>query len=268
MVDAVTTNTAVQTGATTAGRSALVSNFETFLSLLTAQLKNQDPLSPMDSTDFTAQLTQMAGVEQQLLTNDLLQALVNQSAGGLDGAVQYIGKEVVAAGSAVKLDGGDATWSYELATNAANVQLQVKDATGAVVWSGPAPTGTEGIHDFTWDGIGNDGVQRADGGVYSLSVASATNASGQTVQSQVLIRGVVTGVEMYDGQPYLTVGGSILPLSQVISVSQATQASTTTGDQEESQGILSSMASTAKDLLDPRDEIMALAGALNPLRLL
>ena len=116
---------------TAGGRANLVSNFETFLQLLTTQLKNQDPLSPLDSNDFTAQLTQMAGVEQQLLTNDLLQALVNQGTGGLDSAVHYIGKEVVAAGSAVRLDDGGATWSYELATNAGSATLEVLDSPGA-----------------------------------------------------------------------------------------------------------------------------------------
>ena len=74
MVDAVTTSAAA--GRITGGTKALASNFETFLTLLTTQMKNQDPLSPMDSNQFTAQLTQMAGVEQQLLTNDLLTSLL------------------------------------------------------------------------------------------------------------------------------------------------------------------------------------------------
>ena len=103
MVDAVTTSTA--TNRISAGSTTLFSNFETFLSLLTAQLKNQDPLSPVDSNQFTAQLTQMAGVEQQLLTNDLLTSLLKaQAAGGLDNASNYIGKEVTAAWSATTCD--------------------------------------------------------------------------------------------------------------------------------------------------------------------
>src|SRR6218665_3124657 len=99
MVDAVSTsNAASRVGA---GSSTLASNFETFLTLLTTQLRNQDPLSPVDSNEFTAQLTQMAGVEQQLLTNDLLTSLLAaQSAGGLAGASNYIGKEATSAWSA------------------------------------------------------------------------------------------------------------------------------------------------------------------------
>ncbi|WP_262423038.1 flagellar hook capping FlgD N-terminal domain-containing protein [Brevundimonas denitrificans] len=80
MVDVIST---AQAGSRmNAGSQMMASNFETFLLLLTAQLKNQDPLSPLDSNEFTGQLTQMAGVEQQLLTNDLLTALLEQTAAG------------------------------------------------------------------------------------------------------------------------------------------------------------------------------------------
>ena len=259
-------NPAATGSATASGRLNLVSNFETFLQLLTTQLKNQDPLSPLDSNDFTAQLTQMAGVEQQLLTNDLLQALVNQSSGGLNGAVSYIGKYITAAGAATRLEGGAANWSYELATDASNVQLEVLDSSGAVVWSGQAPNSAEGVHDFAWDGRTTAGGQRPDGGVYTLRV-SATTAAGQTVQSQVLIRGVVTGVEMYDGQPYATVGGSIVPLSQIISVSAEVPAAAAAQD-EDQRGLVASAVGLARDLLNPMDDVVALAGAINPLRLL
>lgn len=253
MVDAVTTSAA--SSRIGAGSSMLAGNFETFLQLLTAQLKNQDPLSPVDSNQFTAQLTQMAGVEQQLLTNDLLTSLLAaQQGGGLTGAAVYIGKEATAAWSANKLQDGSATWSYELASNAANVQLQVLDSNGAVVWQGAAPDKTTGVHDFTWDGKTSAGGQLPDGGVYTLKVV-ASNGSGAAVDSQVLIRGRITGVELYDGQPYLTVGNSILPLSSVIALEERAQTATTTtpdttGDDED-PGLLASLAS-----------------ALNPLKLL
>tara|TARA_R110002124_G_scaffold1383_6_gene8096 strand:+ start:7931 stop:8620 length:690 start_codon:yes stop_codon:yes gene_type:complete len=224
MVDAVTTATA--TDRTTAGRTAMATNFETFLSLLTAQLKNQDPLSPVDSNQFTSQLTQMSGVEQQLLTNDLLTSLLSaQQSGGLSGAANYIGKDTTAAWSAMKLDGGQATWSYELAADAATTTLEVLDGGGRVVWSGPAPDRTEGTHDFTWDGKTSAGGQLADGGVYTLKVTAKTGAD-ETIDSQTLIRGRITGVELYNGEPYLTVGNSILPLSTVIALQE--RATTTT----------------------------------------
>jgi flagellar basal-body rod modification protein FlgD len=219
MVDAVSTNTA--TSRVNAGGAMMASNFETFLALLTAQLKNQDPLSPVDSNQFTAQLTQMAGVEQQLLTNDLLTSLLAaQQTGGLGDAAQYIGKEATAAWSAVKFEDGKATWSYELAEDAKEAKLQVLDSSGKVVWSGNAPDLKNGIHDFSWDGKTTGGGQVPEGGVYTLKIV-AKDAASAVVDSQVLVRGVVTGVEMYDGQPFLTIKNSILPLSSIISLNQA-----------------------------------------------
>ena len=219
MVDAV--GAYAGTSNTSAARTSLTANFETFLTLLTTQLKNQDPLSPLDSNEFTAQLTQMAGVEQQLLTNDLLTNLLTaQQSQGMTGASNYIGKDVTAVWSADKLTDGKANWSYELGASAGSVTLQVLDATGKTVWTGDAPAKTEGVHDFVWDGKTNAGGQAADGGVYTLKV-TAKNGD-QTVTSQVLTRGQVKGVELYDGTPYLNVGNSILPLSTVIALKGAT----------------------------------------------
>ena len=225
MVDAVTTvNNA--TDRINAGTGMLASNFETFLSLLTSQLKNQDPLSPVDSNQFTAQLTQMAGVEQQLLTNELLKSLVTaQGGGGLASAATYIGKEATAAWPATKFTDGEAEWSYEIASNAASVKLEVLDGSGNVVWSGDAPDKTTGVHEFSWDGdalTGNDGQE---GQVYTLKVV-AKDAAGGAIDAQVLTRGRITGVEMYDGEAYLTVGNSILPLSSVIALEEARTAQT------------------------------------------
>lgn len=198
----------------------LASNFQTFLSLLTTQLRNQDPLSPVDSNEFTAQLTQMAGVEQQLLTNDLLTSLLKAQQGdGLTGAAQYIGKDATAVWSATRFEDGEASWSYELAADATDVTLQVLDASGKVVWSGPAPDKTNGMHDFKWDGKTTGGGQVDDGGVYSLKVL-AKNGAGQDVDSQVLIRGRVTGVEMYDGTPFVIIGKSIMPVSSLIALEE------------------------------------------------
>src|SRR5579863_9689138 len=90
--------TANGTGST--GALPFSQNYDTFLTLLTTQLKNQDPLSPLDTNQFTQQLTQMTGVEQQLLSNQLLQQLVNQNqGGGLTSAVGLIGKNVTANGA-------------------------------------------------------------------------------------------------------------------------------------------------------------------------
>ncbi|MGZ9115037.1 MAG: flagellar hook assembly protein FlgD [Brevundimonas sp.] len=220
MVDAVST-TDKAAARIQNGSGMLASNFETFLALLTSQLKNQDPLSPVDSNQFTAQLTQMAGVEQQLLTNDLLKSLVEaQGGGGLASAANYIGKDATAAWSATKMADGEATWSYELGANAASATLQVLDGSGNVVWSGDAPVKTTGLHDFTWDGDATTGSDGQDGQVYTLKIA-AKNAAGAAIDAQVLTSGRITGVEMYEGEAFLTIGNSIVPLSTVIALEEA-----------------------------------------------
>ena len=243
MVDAVTTTTNNATNRINAGSTMLASNFETFLSLLTSQLKNQDPLSPVDSNQFTAQLTQMAGVEQQLLTNELLKGmLAAQGGGGLAGAANYIGKDATAAWSATKFTDGEAAWQYEIAENAASVKLEVLDGSGNVVWSGDAPDKTTGVHDFTWDGEATSGNDGQDGQVYTLRVV-AKDAAGGAIDAQVLTHGRITGVEVYDGETYLTVGNSILPLSSVIALEESRTAPTPPAD-EEDESLLASLAAS------------------------
>jgi flagellar basal-body rod modification protein FlgD len=246
MVDSINTNTAANR--ITSGQTMLASNFETFLALLTSQLKNQDPLSPVDSNQFTAQLTQMAGVEQQLLTNELLKAMLAGQTTGLGDAATYIGKEATAAWAATRFQDGEASWSYELASNASSVKLQVLNSAGNVVWEGDAPETTTGVHEFTWDGEATTGADAQEDQVYTLKVV-AKDAAGSTVDSQVLTRGRITGVEMYDGEAYLTVGASILPLSSVIALEEAASAhaDTSSGDEEE-QGLLASLASSLNPL--------------------
>ena len=128
-----------------------------------------------------------------------------------------------------------------------------------MVWSGAAPERTEGAHDFVWDGKTTGGGQMDDGGVYTLKI-TAKSGSGGAIDAQVLIRGRITGVEMYDGQPYATIGGSIIPLSQLIALDESgafdglggdTPVPPTTGDDDESESLLASFAN-----------------ALNPLKLL
>lgn len=237
MVDAVSSNNAA--GRVNAGGQMLASNFQTFLSLLTTQLKNQDPLSPVDSNEFTAQLTQMAGVEQQLLTNDLLTGLLKAQQGdGLTGAAQYIGKDATAVWAATRFEDGEANWSYELAADATDATLQVLDASGKVVWSGPPPEKTNGMHDFKWDGKTTGGGQVDDGGVYTLKVV-AKDGAGKAVDSQVLIRGRVTGVEMYDNTPFVIIGNSIMPVSSLIALEEQK----TAAKPEDDAGAASALAS-------------------------
>jgi len=216
----LTSNTSSSSSTTSAinnSLASLASNSQTFLTLLTTQLKNQDPTSPLDTNQFTAQLTQMTGVEQQLLSNQLLQQLVNQSSGsGVTGAVDLIGKNVTASGNTATLQDGAATWQYTLGGTAANVNVQVTDSSGNVVYSGAAAAGT-GPQSFTWNGQNAKGQQQTNGGIYTLSI-NATDTSGNAVNVSNAVTGTATAVEQVNGQTMVTVGGVQVPLTSVTAV--------------------------------------------------
>ena len=200
------------------GRARLAENFDTFLSLLTTQLKNQDPLSPLDSNQFTQQLVQMTGVEQQLLTNDLLKKLVGNTGTGVSTAVSLIGKDVRATSDEAQLAAGKATWAYKLDRAASDVKLEILDSKGRVVRA-IAPTDNKiGEHKLEWDGKGTAGSTLPDG-TYSLRV-TAKDTQGTTVASTVYADGVVTGVEQVDGQTLLTVNGTKVSWDKIISIHQ------------------------------------------------
>ena len=225
---AASTNSQLATAATTAsananltaGQSNLKIGYDTFLTLLTTQLQHQDPTSPLDTNQFTSQLVQMTGVQQQLLGNELLQTLVNQSggAGGVSQAVGLIGKTVHAAGGTAVLDGGRAAWSYDLPSDAASATLSITNAAGRTVWSGPASALGKGRHDFTWNGKDSAGGQLADGANYTLAV-SANNTAGAAIAASTELTGVVGSVEAVNGATVLNIGKSQVPFTSVTSVS-------------------------------------------------
>lgn len=199
-------------------RTRLADNFETFLTLLTAQLKNQDPLSPMDSTQFTQQLTQMTGVEQQLLTNELLEKLVSASSGGVGDAVALIGKQVRAVSDEATLSGGTAAWVYRLDRAADDVKLEVLDDNGKVVRT-LAGDKAAGEHALAWDGKDAAGRTLPDG-TFSLRV-TARDSTGATVPSTTFVEGVVRSVEQVDGVTLISVGATRLPWTTVSAIAEA-----------------------------------------------
>jgi flagellar basal-body rod modification protein FlgD len=234
-VDAVTAGTA----ASATGRTRLAENFDTFLTLLTTQLKNQDPLSPMDSTQFTQQLVQMTGVEQQLLTNDLLEKLVTNTGSGVSTAVSLIGKEVRAEADVAALKNKKAEWTYALDRDATDVKLEILDEKGRVVKS-VAPTDNKaGDHTFTWDGKNAAGSDSAEG-TYTLRV-TAKDSAGSTVTSTVYADGLVTGVEQNDGSTLITIKGAQVPWDKIVRIRQPAEsasqtAATTSGDPTNTTG--------------------------------
>ena len=216
---APTTNAAAS-NTINSGLAGLADNYQTFLSLLTTQLKNQDPLSPLDTNQFTQQLTQMTGVEQQLLSNQLLQQLVNQNqtSSSLVNSVGLIGKTVSVNGDSAVLAGGQATFEFNLPSAPGSMTLSVVDSNNKVVWSGPVAANGAGAQTFTWDGKDSTGAQTADGGTYTLTIA-AKDPSGATITPTTTMQGTATAVQQVSGATMVTVNGAQVPLSSIIGVS-------------------------------------------------
>ena len=223
-----TTPAAGTPNATLQGLGSLADNFNTFLTLLTTQLKNQDPTAPLDSNQFTQQLVQMTGVEQQLNTNSLLQQVVANTSGGVSGAVAMIGTNVKATSTTANLTNGQAQWVYNLPAGAADLKVQVLDANGNVVAAQAPSNMSAGDHVFTWNGTNLAGTQLANGGTYTLQV-TATDANGASLATTSYVEGLVSGVTQSNGAAQIIVNGSAVPVSSVISVNKPTTATTTTG---------------------------------------
>ena len=198
-------------------RNRLADSEQTFLALLTTQLKNQDPLSPLDSNQFTAQIVQMTGVEQQLMTNDLLKMLVGMSDGGLSGSVGLIGKTVTAESDQAVIQGGETSWTYDLDRNATSVKYEILNSQGTTVWSRTDPSVAGGEHSLDWDGKTSAGQQLPDGGTYTLKI-TATGSGGEAIAATPRISGVATGLETIDGVTMVSVGKLKIPVSSITGV--------------------------------------------------
>jgi flagellar basal-body rod modification protein FlgD len=198
------------TGATLAG------NFQTFLTLLTTQLQNQNPLSPLDTNQFTQQLVQFASVEQQLKTNDQLTTLVSlQQTAQSTQALGFVGKTAVVDGSTAALTNSSATWKLGVPTNS-NVNISITNGTGQTVFSGSYAVSAGSNQTFAWDGKGNDGTQWPDG-KYKLT-ATAADTAGNSVAVSTQIQGVVSSVDLTQSPPLLSINGQTYTVNQIKSI--------------------------------------------------
>jgi flagellar basal-body rod modification protein FlgD len=191
-----------------------------FLRLMTTQMKNQDPLDPMKSSEYTQQLAQYSQVEQSVQQTNALKEILNRmSAQDMATAANYIGREASFDGAVSSLDnaGGSASWTYTVARPVASISATISDANGRVVQQLTLnPDATTGR--VVWDGQMAAGM-RAAGGPYSLSIA-ATDAAGSAVPVRVSATGIVKSVEMAGGQVMLGLGGGTkLPVSSLVAVS-------------------------------------------------
>jgi flagellar basal-body rod modification protein FlgD len=198
--------------------ASLADTFDTFLNLLTTQLKYQDPLDPMDTNEFTSQLVEFTNVEQAMKTNKKLDDLISlQTELQLNNAVGYIDKQVGADSIILMLQDGESTITYDLGANASKVNVLIIDEEGNTVRTIEGDTAF-GHHEIAWDGLDDDGLAMEDG-LYGFLV-TAVDADLEPVPLVQGTVGKVTGVKLSDGEVTLEIGELEIALSDVLSISQ------------------------------------------------
>jgi flagellar basal-body rod modification protein FlgD len=211
--------TANQPANSEASRKSLAGDLSQFLNLLTTQLKYQDPLSPMDSTQFTQQLAQFASVEQGIQQNKNLESLIGLTkATQISTGVSYIGRTIEADTNVGALVNGKAEFLYNIPKTAQQTSITVRDAKGQVVVVKQGDTSV-GSHNFVWDGKDANGNKMPDG-PYTVTV-SAMDANKATIPVTTHMLGRVEGVVTSDGTVNVLVGGVAIPLDKILSVKEA-----------------------------------------------
>jgi flagellar basal-body rod modification protein FlgD len=193
-----------------------------FLQLLMIQLSYQDPMNPVNSQEFAAQLAQFSQLEQLTQMNQnlslsqqtnllLAQSVNNTMAAGM------IGQTIVANGNQVEMiEGEDATLNYNLNGAAQTTTITIKNSAGATVRTIQAGPQSSGDRETTWDGLDDEGNQ-LPAGVYTFSV-NATTSSGSTVQATTYTCGAITGVSYVNGMATFLMGQLEVGLGDIIRV--------------------------------------------------
>jgi flagellar basal-body rod modification protein FlgD len=191
----------------------LSETYDNFLTLLTKQLQNQDPLSPMDTAQFTQQLVAFSSVEQQIQSNKRLEQLISlQSSTNTYAAASFIGTDVAVDSDQVMLQDGEAKFDYTLDTTASKATLQIYDKNNQVVMVMEADR-TVGDHKAVWDGTDYFGNQLGDG-QYRVAV-SYEDAQGKSHTAPITSYGRVDSAEIADGSVFLNIGSIRVPLDKI-----------------------------------------------------
>ncbi|HSQ86114.1 MAG TPA: flagellar hook assembly protein FlgD [Desulfobacterales bacterium] len=194
-----------------------------FIKLFIAQIQYQDPLNPLDSAEFTAQLAQFSSVEQLYGMNSKLgnieETMTNQSE--QHDNLGYIGKTVKADDNTLRVDNGTVqSGSYTL-DGGGYVTIDVYDSDGVIARTFYKGWEDKGEHDVNWDGRDDTGALAGDGS-YTFEV-TARDEDGFYVSSNTYISGEVTGITYQNGQPYLMIGDRIISdNNNIIEVTQTT----------------------------------------------
>lgn len=219
---------ATQTPQTTGGSSQIAKQklsetYDSFLKLLTTQLQYQDPLQPMDSAQFTSQLVQYSQVEQQIAQNEKLeQMLAMENASMARASLGFIGLDVQMEVKEFDYTGGSMAFEYTMPENVAEgAMVRIVNSDGKTVAVADADT-EFGKHEFVWDGKNKEG-ETVKPGTYTIDVV-AQNLDKQSLSISTTTYGKVTGIEAEQGETYLLIGKTRVPVDQVRTAKQAAAA--------------------------------------------
>lgn len=194
-----------QTKKTTMGK-------DDFLKMLIAQLKNQDPLNPLDGTNFAAQLAQFSSLEQlQNMSTQLETMSSSFSSMNNVQVANLIGNEVSAKGNSTNVEGSTNTLYYNLPSDVKQGNVKIYDAQGILVRTQTFGSQKAGINSLTWN------CANLPAGTYTFEI-SATDTSGKDITPTTMVTGKVTGATFKSGVPYLTVNGQDLAFADIISI--------------------------------------------------
>lgn len=212
-----TSNSSTSTSKSAQAQQTLAGNMNTFLKLLTSQLQHQDPLSPMDTTQFTNQLVQFSSVEQQINTNSNLEKLLaSQRSSEMASAVNYLGSKVQGVGTQLPLQNGAASFSYTTPANMSKVTATISDSAGNIVKT-VSLNNVAGTYSYNWDGTNSYGTKQADGN-FKITI-NGSGTDGTNTQIDAAVVGTVTGLGMdSNNNVILYLGNQTMNLKDVLKV--------------------------------------------------
>lgn len=189
-----------------------------FLNLLIKQLQYQDPMNPVENTEFASQLAQFSQLEAMTdMSSNILEMTQYQNSMNSMQAASFIGKQVSASGNTIAYSGGESSIDFNLEGNTSNVTVTIYNSQGTIVRTMNMKDVLEGDATCTWDGKDNGG-DAVNPGTYYFSL-NATDYSGAAVNSTTYANGTVTGIKFVNGTIYLQVGDKQITLSQITSIS-------------------------------------------------
>jgi flagellar basal-body rod modification protein FlgD len=188
-----------------------------FLNLLVKQLQYQDPLNPVENTEFTAQLAQFSQLESLSEMNGNIEEMTQfQNSMNSMAAVSFIGKQVNAGGNAINYSGGESSIDFNLEGNASEVTVTIYNSAGSVVRTIGMNTVQQGDVTCSWDGRNNNGESVSPGKYYFT--VKATDFNGAAVKTSTYANGTVTGVKFENGTIFLQVGDKEVTLADITKI--------------------------------------------------